>query len=166
MSTYERDFIQAYHDNADALFRYCLFKVSDRERAIDLVQECFTKTWSYVAEGKTVDSFKPFLYRTLNNLIIDEYRRKKDTSLDALVDQGFDVGMDPREALLDSLDGKRAVALLQKLPEEYREVIYLRFVDGLSFAEIADATGENTNTLTVRAHRGIKKLKELITYGY
>ncbi len=162
MNSREDDFLAAYHEYNDALFRYSYFKVSDREKAIDLVQECFTKTWSYLAGGGTINSFKPFLYRTLTNLIIDSYRQKKHASLDVLAEEGFDPGEDPSDDLINSLDGEKIIALLQKLPDEYRDVLFLRYVNEFSFTEIAKLTGETANALTVRAHRGLEKLKALI----
>lgn len=158
-------FTEAYHSHADSLFRHALFKVSDRELAKDLVQETFTKTWAYIAKSGTVESLKPFLFRTLNNLIIDEYRKRKNSSLDELMDEGFDIGVDNSESLFDTLDGERALALLRKLPQEYQDVIYMRYVEGLSPQEISEILGESKNTLSVRIHRGLKKLEQLLEHG-
>lgn len=83
----EREFTQAYEEHADALFRHCYFRVSNRERALELTQEAFMKTWDSVAQGKEINNYRAFLFRVLNNLIIDEYRKKKSTSLDALLEQ-------------------------------------------------------------------------------
>ena len=50
-------------------------------------------TGSYVRSGHEVESFRPFLYKVLNNLIIDEYRKTKESSLDALMEiEGVDEG--------------------------------------------------------------------------
>ena len=164
MQAYEEKFKEAYDLHVDALFKYCSFKVSDRELAKDLVQETFMKTWSYVAGGGQVDSMKPFLFRTLGNLIIDHYRKKKSVSLDALAEDGFDPGEDETEALFDSLDGKRAAELIKDLPEEYSEVIFMRYIEEMSLDDIAAATGLTKNAATVRVHRGLQKLKTLFEH--
>jgi RNA polymerase sigma-70 factor (ECF subfamily) len=165
MKTLQEQFTKAYEDHVDVLFRHCLFKINDRELAKDLVQNTFMKTWVYLVEGGQIDSLKAFLFRTLNNLIVDEYRKRKTVSLDALADDGFDPGADESDALFDSMDGRRALALLPKLPDNYREVIFMRYVKELSLEEIAASTGESKNTLSVRIHRGLRKLKELFEHA-
>src|ERR1700679_3555095 len=84
--TEERKFKNAFETYSDELFRHCAMRLSDRERAVELTQECFLRTWDYVARGGTIEKYRPFLYRVLNNLIIDEYRKHKTQSLDALLE--------------------------------------------------------------------------------
>ena len=83
----EKAYLRAFDEYADALYRHCYFRVSDPERAKDIVSDAFTKTWDYLVKGNTIDNFKPLLYRTLNHLIIDEYRKKKTESLDSILDE-------------------------------------------------------------------------------
>jgi RNA polymerase sigma-70 factor (ECF subfamily) len=165
----EARFLKAFDEYADALFRHASLRIGDREKAIDLVHDAFTKVWSYVRGGHAIDSYRPFLYKVLNNLIIDEYRRVKESSLDALLEQeGVDEGAFPEltessvEALAATLDGKQAFALLDTLPDEYREVIILRFVDQLGPREISTLIEETENTISVRIHRGLKLLRQKI----
>src|SRR4051812_6244882 len=103
------DFLDAYNQYADAIFRYCFYKVSNRERAADLVQDTFTKTWIYLSNGKKVANLKAFLYKTANNLIIDWFRKKKMYSLDTLEEVGFDPSFDNRDRIVDHLDGEIAL---------------------------------------------------------
>lgn len=164
MQERETQFEEAYELHVDALFTYCSFKVNDRETAKDLVQETFTKTWIFIAGGGTVDAMKPFLFRTLRNLIIDYYRKKKPVSLDSMTEDGFDPGADETEELFEKIDGARAVALLRELPADYGDILYMRYVEGLSLEEIAPVLGVTKNTATVRAHRGLKMLKKLFEH--
>ncbi|MBP9749936.1 MAG: sigma-70 family RNA polymerase sigma factor [Candidatus Pacebacteria bacterium] len=165
----EDAFLKAFDEYADALFRHASIRLSDRERAIEIVHDTYTKVWGYIREGHEIASFRPFLYKVLNNLIIDEYRRRRETSLDAILEkEGVDEGMfeglrdEPVESLINVLDGKRALAIVGTLPDIYREVIILRFVDGLSPKEIAALIEETENVVSVRIHRGLKLLKEKI----
>ncbi|MBI2594808.1 MAG: RNA polymerase sigma factor, partial [Candidatus Colwellbacteria bacterium] len=81
----EKEFWQAYEAYADALFRHCYFRMYDRELAKDLVQEAFSRAWSsYFVPGKEVENLRALLYRILNNLIVDEARRRKPVPLDTL----------------------------------------------------------------------------------
>jgi RNA polymerase sigma-70 factor (ECF subfamily) len=144
-------------------------RISNQERAVDVVHDTFTKVWSYVRAGQPVDSYRPFLYKVLNNLIIDEYRRKKDVSLDAMLDEeGVDEGSfaDLSESTIESLaatiDGRKAFELLETLPDQYREVIVLRFVDELGPREISELIEESENVVSVRIHRGLKLLRKHI----
>ena len=166
----QRDrFLKAFDEHADALFRHATIRLSDRERAIELVHDAYTKVWGYIREGHEVDAFRPFLYKVLNNLIIDEYRKRKESSLDAILEvEGIDEGTFPElhdfshETLINELDAKRAVKVIHELPEIYRETIILRFVDGLGPKEISLLVEETENVISVRIHRGVKLLRKII----
>lgn len=158
----EAQFIEAYKEHSDALFRYAYFKVSDRDLAKDLVQDVLVSAWGYVRESRKVDSFKSLFFRILHNRIIDFYRKKKFSSLEAIVENGFDVSIDTRTSLIDELDGRRAMEYIQHLPEKFRDVLFMRYVEDLSVQEIAAITNDSNNTVTVRIHRGLEKLRMLI----
>ncbi len=165
----EERFLEAFEEYGDALFRHASIRLSDRERAIDVVHDTFTKVWSYVRSGQEIDSFRPFLYKVLNNLIIDEYRKRKESSLDAMLEvEGVTEGSfeelvdDSTEALAATIDGKRAFEMLRELSDEYREIITLRFVDGLGPKEISELIEESENVVSVRLHRALKALRNAI----
>ncbi len=166
----ESAYLEAYEHYADALFRHAAFRISNRERALDLVQDAFLKTWDYVQGGGVVEQYKAFLYRALNNLIIDEYRKKKSSSLDEILEN--DTGA--MEARLsegsvreteESFDEVRMLAEIRahipELPDTYRDVITMRYIDGLSPKEISTMIGISENVVSVRIHRGTHKLREL-----
>jgi len=166
---YEEQFLAAYDEYSDALFRHAKLRINDRERALDVVHDTFTKVWSYVRQGYEIKSFRPFLYKVLNNLIIDEYRKKKEQSLDALLEQeGVDEGSfddlseNSVEALAATIDGRKAFEMLSDIPDTYREVLILRFVDGLGPKEISELIEEKENVISVRIHRGLKLLRTKI----
>ena len=165
----ERAFLEAFDEYADALFRYASLRLSDRERAKDLTQESFIKAWDYVREGGDVKHWKSFLYRVLHNLIIDEYRRSKTTSLDALLEEdtgsasallAVDGRATTEEALDDQMLIKRVRELIKELPESQRIPLSLRYVDGLSPQEIAELLDLSENVVSVRIHRAVARLKE------
>ena len=158
----EKEFIEACEVHSDALFRYCFFKISDREIAKDLVQETFMKTWNYLTKGEKIGNLRAFFYRTLSNLIIDEYRKKKAVSLDNLQEKtGFDQGFDEEEILEDKIDAEKALLLLHQIGEDYKDIIVMRYVQELSIKEIAEIINESENTVSVKIHRGLKKVKEI-----
>lgn len=168
----EQAYLEAYRMYSDALFRHASFRVSNRDRAVELVQDTFLKAWDYAAGGGEVQEFKSFLYRILNNLIIDEYRKKKSTSLDAILENDTgDMEMKLSEGsareVEEGIDERTAIesirARIPELPDTYREVITLRYIDGFTPKEIATMIGISENTVSVRIHRGTHKLRELCT---
>lgn len=165
----EERFLRAFDDYADALFRHAALRLSDQERAIELVHDTFTKAWGYVRGGSEIDAYRPFLYKILGNLIIDEYRKRKTDSLDAILeDEGIDTGRfkELQEGSLDEtlvrIEAGRAIEAIQLLPVIYRETLILRFVDGLGPKEIAALIEESENVVSVRINRGIKMLKDVV----
>ena len=170
MEDIQHTFTKAFESYSDELFRHASMRLSDRDRALELTQECFMKVFEY-AKKEQVRELRPFLYRTLRHLIIDEYRRKKSVSLEAMAEKSEDMNVEDflpsddsnsLEAAIERFDGKRAMDALQTLPDTYREVISLRYVEGLSPGEIGDIVGESENTVSVRIHRGLRKLKEIL----
>ena len=151
----------AHHDYEKGLNVHAFLKLNNHALGEDLVQDTFIKTWSYLVRGGKIDIMKAFLYHVLNALIVDEYRKRKTTSLDLLLGKGFEPKDGRSERLLDVLDGKAALLLIQRLPEAYQKVMRMRYVQDLSLKEISLITGQSKNTVAVRAHRGLKKLKLL-----
>jgi len=164
MSSHETMLLEAYDRFADAIFRHCYFRVSDREKAKELMQETFLKAWQSICDGQEVKSIKSYLYRIANNLIIDHYRKKKDISLDILQDEGFDPGVDEREQLENFIAGKSAMTLLENLTEPYRQVVVMRYVDDYSVSEIAEVLEVSPNVVSVRLNRALRKLRSLYTH--
>ena len=169
IGSHEERFLKAYEEYGDALFRHAAMRISDREKAIDIVHDTFTKVWSYVRGGHEIDSYRPFLYKVLNNLIIDTYRKQREASLDALLERegvsegSFDeLSEDTTEALAATIDGRQAFELIGTLPDTYREVLLLRFIDELGPREIGVLIEETENVVSVRIHRGLKMLRDKI----
>lgn len=169
MESHENRFLSAFEEYSDALFRHASIRISDREKAIDIVHDTFTKVWSYGRDGHQIDSYRSFLYKVLNNLIIDEYRKKKEASLDKILEsEGVDEGSFPEltetttEALAATIDGQKAFELLHDLPDVYRAVLIFRFVDELGPKEISELIEETENVVSVRIHRGLKMLRATI----
>lgn len=151
----------AHHDHEKGLRSRALFKVSDRATCEDLVQDTFMKTWMYMAKGGKIDLMKAFLYHTLNHLIIDEYRKGKTASLDALLGAGLDPSEDQPSLLLNSIDVEMTTLLIDRLPEKYRRILHMKYTQDLSLTEMSAITGQSKNAMAVQVHRGLAKLKTL-----
>ena len=163
----EQDLSRAYEEFSDAIFRHCFYRVYQREQALDLTQQVFMKTWEYIAKGNSIENLRAFLYRTANNLIIDEARKKKEqVSLEVLEEHGIEPKFDQQATLEDQLDGADIATYLKKLPSAERELLVMRYIDDLSPKEIAETLQETPNVISVRLNRAIKKLRELLPNTY
>lgn len=161
---------QVYDLYIDRIYRFVFFKVSNKEDAQDLTSEVFLKTWHYIIEGKEIKNLNALFYKIARNLVIDHYRkaRQKDISLDDLVGSGDNLKPEIDLAVegQDDLDTKIQIEKIQDkllgLKDEYREVIILRFVEGLSINEIAEIVGKKNGAVRVILFRALNALRELM----
>ncbi len=137
----------------------------DRDKAKDITQETFIRLWKYIAGGEEIENARALLYKMANNLIIDESRKKQTVSIELLSEKGFDPGTDNMPKLISELDSKFVGDVVKKLEPRYREIINMRFIEDLSIKEIAEATDETENNISVRIHRGLKQLREILDNG-
>jgi RNA polymerase sigma-70 factor (ECF subfamily) len=160
----ENDFIKSFDEYSDQIFRFCLSKTSKREVAEDLTQEAFMNTWQAVRKGLVIDNVRAYLYATARNLVIDYYRKKKTSSLDEMMEGGFDKEDSYATGAVSQTEVNFVVKEINNLEEKYREPTYLRLVEGMGPGEIAELLGENENTISVRINRGVKKVREALKY--
>lgn len=163
----EQVFISAYDEYADAIFRHCFFRVSDRERAKELSQEVFVRAWEYVQKHSEdeVENMQALLYHIARNLIIDEYRgrKKQSMSLDAMSEEdGFDPSDDSHTEIIRASEMGEVKKAMEDLPDHFREVLLLRYVDDMGVKDIAELLEEKENAISVRIHRGIAELRKLL----
>jgi len=143
----------------------------NHEDACDLAQEAFLRAYSSLADFRGDSSFATWLYRIVNNVCLDELRRRKRqkvTSLDQAVEmddgevsrQIPDTADGPEQAL-ERMELQRLVqeSILQ-LDEEYRIVLIMRELQGYSYNEIAEALDLNLGTVKSRLNRARGYLKE------
>jgi RNA polymerase sigma-70 factor (ECF subfamily) len=163
-------FIEAYDLYADDIYRFVFFKIGNAEEAKDLTSAIFLKVWNY-AQSRGLDeskSLRAFIYKTARNSIIDYYRQQRETEarLDDVENNLQNILVDEKQNLVKQSeifsDMKFVMSGLNKLKEEYREIILLRFVDELSFAEIGEITGRTSGAIRVQAFRAVQALKDLL----
>ncbi len=160
-----REFLTFYEAHMDAIFRHCFYRLSNRELAKDLMQEAFMRLWQSLAQGTLVLSMRSFTYRVANNLIVDHYRKKKEFSLEALQDDGFEPAHNSeKEVIHEKLDALEVLQKLDLLEAPFRDVIVMRYIDDLTPKEIAEISGETENVVSVRLNRALKKIRNLTRY--
>lgn len=157
-------FLASYDRYAEALFRHAVLRVSSHEYAEEIVQDTFLRTWDYMKQGNAIENMRAFLYRILNNRIIDHYRTKKEVSLESL--QEGDEPFDPADERLIPGETRALISetlrTLEKLGQEDRELIIMRYVDDLHPKEIGEVLGITANNVSVKLNRAIKILQTFV----
>jgi RNA polymerase sigma-70 factor (ECF subfamily) len=148
----------------DAIYRYIFFRVGDELQAEDLTEETFVRAWEALPNYKHRKyPFSSWLYRIAHNLVIDHYRRKKPVPISNGLMRTYS---NPNESLDHIVDRKHEIQLLVKavgqLNELEREIVLLRFVEGLSHKEIASMVGKSQSSCRVTLHRALKTLRSIL----
>jgi|ERR1051325_7809710 RNA polymerase sigma-70 factor (ECF subfamily) len=159
----EKILFDAYEAHSEAIYRHCYFRLFSKERAEEAVQETFMKTWQYLADGKKIENIRAFLYRVASNAIVDEIRRKKEDSLEDLMEKSENLPGTSEDSAEHKMLLSQVREAIHKLPEDFREIIVMRYIDDLGPSEIAEALGIKPNAASVRINRAIKELKKYLT---
>ena len=155
-------FLSIYDKHADEIFRFCFMKVSNKEKAEDLTQDAFMRYWQSLRKGEAIRNDRAFLYTLARNLIIDWYRKKKESSLDAIQEEGIEFEGVGRVDVEQAAEMNEVLAIVNELDDASRDVILLRYVEGWSPQQIAELSNESANAVSVRLNRAIKKVQEKI----
>jgi RNA polymerase sigma-70 factor (ECF subfamily) len=153
-----------YEEHSDELFRYFSFRLRDREKSKDLLQEVFIRMWnSYLSKNTNIEKPRALLFTIAHNLLVNSYERdKKDLSLDNLHEEGFEFKDENQDASKMAFKSE-LIKNIDDLPDGDSEIIYLRYLDGFSVKEIAEVLMISENVASVRIHRALKKLQEIYT---
>jgi len=155
-------FAQLYDTYLERIYRYVYFRVSDEELAEDITSRIFLKAWEKLDTYQAGQSpFVAWLYRIAHNTVIDHYRmRKAAISLEDVRPIELSCGDDIDEKLDLQIKSQRLHEALQELTDEQQKVLMLKFVNGLSTAEIAHQLGKQqgaVRALQMRALQGLAR---------
>ncbi len=152
------------------LFNYIYFIVRSQEVAEDIFQETFVKAITTIQQGRYTASgkFGAWLTRIAHNMIIDGFRQERsentisndETEVDLLNDMDLcDDNIETQIINEQTLTDVRR--LVDALPDNQREVVYMRFYQDLSFKEIADITGVSINTALGRMRYALLNMRRI-----
>lgn len=157
--------------NQSKLFSYILFVVHDQDVANDIFQETFVKVVMKLQQGRYTPSgkFGAWVMRIAHNVIMDWYR---DQRIDRMVEVAKDndlSNISSHEVLQDSIENdfvrlqvlSDVKKMMNNLPAPQREVVYMRFFQGMSFKEIAETTEVSINTSLGRMRYAILNLRRM-----
>lgn len=135
----------------------------DAADADDLTQMCVERAlrsqdqWQ---EGSRLDSW---VYRILRNLWIDTARsRNRKRKFEAAPEEAENVGHDPRGQIETSLELQRAMAALEHLPDEQREIVALILIEGFGYREVSEMLNLPIGTVSSRLLRGRTALLKML----
>jgi RNA polymerase sigma-70 factor (ECF subfamily) len=156
---------QFYDLYVDRIHRFIFFKVNSTSDAQDLTSETFLKLWQSLKEGKEIKNLNSFVYTIARNLVIDFYRKRatheqESIDRDEVREIPDKTNFLHQQEVDDQLQG--VLRGLDKLKDEYREVIVLRFLNELSISEISAVINKSGGSVRVLLHRAMKALKESI----
>ncbi|MBF0577886.1 RNA polymerase sigma factor [Dysgonomonas sp. GY617] len=152
------------------VYNYIYFIIRNREMAEDVFQETFIKAITTIKQGRYVENgkFRAWIMRIAHNLVIDYFRQERnentvsndETEIDLLNNANLCEGTIEDQLIYGQIlqDVKK---LIQYLPESQREVLEMRYYQGLSFKEISEQTGISINTALGRMRYAILNIRKM-----
>lgn len=146
----------------DEILRYCIYHTPDYQTAEDAVQETFLKVMRFFPRYRNRGKFRAFLYQVAANTCKDLWRRRRESFLEDEV--GAEGSADDCAVYVESgFAGAEAEMnfrrLVDRLPEEQREAVYLRFAQELTLREAAAVMGLPLRTVQSRLRAAMKALR-------
>jgi RNA polymerase sigma-70 factor (ECF subfamily) len=149
-----------------AIFNLMFRMTGSYEDAADLAQETFIKAYGQLHRFQKGKKFFPWLYTIGLNHARNFLRDNKRTRLVSLdhyePGSGLDYPGQEEEKIVAKLDYERLHAALNQLPLDYREALILRYHEGLSMEDVAEALALKLSAAKMRVHRGLAKLREIL----
>ncbi len=167
-------FEQEALEHLDALYRTALRMTRNPSDAEDLVQDALVRAYRFYDRFEQGTNFRAWLFKILTNTYINSYRRKQgrpqessleDTEEFFLYNQLSSDGdrvTDVEDTVLDHLGADAIQRAIDQLPPQFRTTVQLADVEGLSYAEIAEATGVAKGTVMSRLFRGRRLLQRAL----
>lgn len=156
------------------VYQICFRMLGNRHESEDVAQETFIRAYVNIDTFKTELKFSTWLFRIATNLCIDRIRKKKpDFYLDAEVSgtEGLTLysqipsDVESPDVEVESLELQETIQKeILKLPEKYRSVIVLKYIEELSLNEISEILDLPLGTVKTRIHRGREALRQQLRH--
>ena len=153
-------FEKLYDTYYSGVYRYIFAAVKDKWNAEDIISNVFTNIYKHKDKIITVEESKNWVFKIAHNAIIDFYRKNsKIIPIEEFLDRGSEES--GYEDVLVKDEFKPIRSIIDDLPRETREMIYLRYYGGLKYREIAAAVNTPENTVKSVISRTIKKIRKI-----
>jgi RNA polymerase sigma-70 factor (ECF subfamily) len=160
---FDPDALRALHNRLyEPVYRYVHFKVSDPQASEDLTSEVFLKMLEALKQGKmwhtTPDAW---VFGIARNVVADHYRkagRRPEVALDerlAMPDE-----QSPTQHIIVAEQHQELARAINELTDEQRDVVLLRFMEGLSINDVAEILGKKPGAVKGLQHRALRALAE------
>lgn len=159
----------------DVLYNFALRTTGNEDDARDLLQETYLKAYRFWDKYEQGTNIRAWLFRIMKNTYINRYRKevKEPDKVDYEVVENFYNSIraqsadpnDLQEKLYGNLLGDEVAKALESLPDDFRTVVILCDIEGLTYEEIAEFVNRPIGTVRSRLHRGRKLLQEKL-YDY
>ena len=164
----EKSFAKLYDLYVDKIYRFVFLKTNNQGKAEEIVQDVFLKLWNIGQdENREVKNLAALLYQITRFAVIDYYRAqnidKTVVSIDEIALADEPVMVEDTEKDIDiKYDIEKIKQALVDLPELYKDIIIMKFIDELTNREIALALNKEEGNVRVLVSRAIKKLREIL----
>ncbi len=159
--SYDRQTIAGIYDEYQPpIYRYISRQVEDMDTARDLTSDVFNRFLSALESGQGPDkSISAWLYRAAHNIVVDHYRRRQFRGHLPLPEQMADADADPAQEAESAMAAAAVREAIKTLTPDQQQVITLKFLAGLSNAEVAEITGKPLGAVKSLQHRGLASLQ-------
>lgn len=147
-------FTYAFHNYIDTVYRVAMHNISNQADAEDVVQDVFTKLLLQPNKWKDAEHLKAWLIRVTINLCKNHHRAARNRNV-TLTDHFH--AQEETSAVLEEI---------RMLPENYRNTIYLHYIEGYTAEEIGAILGVKKNTVLSWLSRGRRQLRERMIGGF
>ena len=168
-------FEQEALQHLDALYRTALRMTRNPSDAEDLVQDALVRAFRFYDRFEPGTNFRAWLFKILTNTYINSYRRKQGRPQESSLEDTEDFFLynqikgdagdnvnDVEDTVLDSLGADEIQRAIDQLPPQFRTTVQLADVEGLSYAEVAEATNVAKGTVMSRLFRGRRLLQRAL----
>ena len=158
------DMLQAVMPIKDKLYRYAFRILGNQMAAEDVVQEVFIKVWKRREEVKEIDNKEAWCMTVTRNLALDKLRKKKYPH--EPVEEHYaikDTTMDPAQRVQSNNIMSMIKEAINALPNDQKQVVHLRDVEGYKYKEIAEITGLTIEKVKVYLHRARLTLRKQLS---
>jgi RNA polymerase sigma-70 factor (ECF subfamily) len=152
-----------YDEHYPLIYRYIYRQVGDVEVTRDLAAEVFHRLLKSVRKQKHPGQYlKAWLYRTAHNIVVDHYRRQQHRQHLPLNEALIDAEDDPAQTAERRESAARVRAALHELTPQQRQVIALKFLEGLSNQEVAAVLSKPVGAVKSLQHRALAALQRYL----
>jgi RNA polymerase sigma-70 factor (ECF subfamily) len=153
-------FERVYDQHVVAIYRFVYARVGNRPDAEDLTAQVFVRAVEQLDTSREPGQIAAWLYRVAQNAVADYWRafyRLPIVDAERVAPGWEPVDVGEQQAVTDDRAARRVDAVLRGLPERYRRVLELRFLQRLSLAETAEAMGITNGNAKVLQYRALRK---------